>query len=259
MENSAIVESAIRSLANTMRLYGEAQMRFGNLVQVDPEEAVDNVDRAFEAKLEAFHTLYDVSKEHFPYFEHGDTGLLIAIRNAIHHRNHPLFHSLNWRLRLDDGGAARLLGASFLLAFHPTLHGSPVRMSHHVKLDDVDARLDPNRQSPYLDVSLRRIKAAERFSLIDRQLRLPAIREFGSREGYPGDQVYLDLMPIFVSAVSKVFTRLSATGFKFRGFDAETYLVPFTTELQVDLADVKFAELRLRGWGPLDLIPIPIE
>lgn len=49
-----------------MRLYGEAQMRFGNLVQVDPEEAVDNVDRAFEAKLEAFHTLYDVSKEHFP-------------------------------------------------------------------------------------------------------------------------------------------------------------------------------------------------
>lgn len=36
------------------------------------------------------------------------------------------------------------------------------------------------------------------------------------------------------------------------------YLTPFTSELEIDLGSHDFMELRLRGWGPLDLIPIPI-
>ncbi len=63
-------------------------MDFGRLFKVDREEAIDNLDRAFEAKLEAFHSLYDVSKAIFPYFEHGESAALIALRNAIHHRDH---------------------------------------------------------------------------------------------------------------------------------------------------------------------------
>ena len=57
-----------------MRMYVETHTRFGELFEVDPEEAIDNLDRTFEMKLEAFHTLYDVSKGLFPYFRHGDTG-----------------------------------------------------------------------------------------------------------------------------------------------------------------------------------------
>ena len=37
-------------------------MRFPSLMEVDREEAITNLDLAFEAKLEMFHTLYDVSK-----------------------------------------------------------------------------------------------------------------------------------------------------------------------------------------------------
>ncbi|RAI17992.1 hypothetical protein SAMN06265338_12023 [Rhodoblastus acidophilus] len=62
------VDNVISNLANYMRLYGEANIRFGSLFDIDREEAIHNLERAFEAKLEAFHTLYDVSKEHFPYF-----------------------------------------------------------------------------------------------------------------------------------------------------------------------------------------------
>ncbi|TCT27248.1 hypothetical protein [Martelella mediterranea] len=171
-------------------------MRFGEQFKIDAEEAIDNVDRGFEMKLEAFHTLYDVSKNLFPYFDHGDTALMIAIRNATHHRDHPLFTSLKRRLHLERGGIEPWLGASFLLASHPTAHGVPMRMSHHVRLDDLDARLDPSRASPYLDTSVNVAKAADRFALINSQLGLPEIRAFRSQHRYPDNQAYLDLMPI---------------------------------------------------------------
>jgi hypothetical protein len=148
--NKYAIEDAISSLANAMRMYGETQMRFPKLFKVDPEEAIDNVDRAFEAKLERFHTLYDASKNIFPYFDCGDASLLIAIRNAIHHRDHPLFQSLNRRLHLQDG-VQRWLGASFLLSKHATTHGGQILMSHFVRLDDIDARLDPDFGSPHVD------------------------------------------------------------------------------------------------------------
>ncbi|WP_180900504.1 hypothetical protein [Martelella soudanensis] len=242
-----------------MRIYVEAHMRFGELFKIDPEEAIDNVDRAFEMKLEAFHTLYDVSRRFFSYFDHGDTVLIIAVRNAIHHRDHPLFRSLQRRLHLDEGGVERWLGASLLVASHLTLHGAPIRMSHHVRLDDLDARLDPSRASPYLDTSLGGIKAADRFTLVNTHLRLPVIRKFRSEHRYSEDQTYLDLMPIFVSAVSKVFKAMKAADINFNGFDAQAYLAPFTSEFEIDLGSLNFEQLRVRGWGPLDLIPTLIS
>ncbi|MCI4591242.1 hypothetical protein MOK15_14220 [Sphingobium sp. BYY-5] len=229
------------------------------MFRIDPEEAIDNIDRAFEAKLEAFHTLYDASKAIFPYFQHGDATLLIAVRNAIHHRDHPLFHSMLRTLHLGEGGIGRLLGASFLLAGHPSLHGASVRMSHHFRLNDIDARLDPSLASPYMDSFLKGAKAIERRDLIDQQLGLPAIREFRSRHGFPVNQTYIDLMPIFVSATCKVFKAMEAAGIAFKGFDARTYRTPFTSELAIDLNKHEFSQLILRGWGPLDLIPVPVE
>ncbi|KAK0361253.1 hypothetical protein LTR94_024085, partial [Friedmanniomyces endolithicus] len=141
-------------------------------------EAINNLDAAFEAKLEAFHSLYDVSKDLFAFHEHPDTALVIALRNAIHHRNHPLFRTLLDRLFLDDG---------------------------------VD-----------------RWKAAARFALIDQGLNLEDLRRTAKAEGYPTKQVYLDVMPVFVSAVRRVFETLQASGVPFRGFDAEVYRPWFT-------------------------------
>lgn len=240
-----------------MRICGEANWRFSEIFKVDPEEAIDNVDRAFEMKLEAFHTLYDVSKDVFPYFEHADTALLIAVRNAIHHRNHPLFRTLNYRLHIQDG-VERWLGASFLLANHPTRHGGEIRMSHYVRLDDLDARLDPSVASPHLDSFINGSKVEKRSELINKQLSLQIIRTRASQERYPGDQVYLDLMPIFVSAVCKIFKAMEKAGIGFKGFDASTFATPFTSELAVDLNHLNFKRLWLRGYGPLDLIPIPV-
>lgn len=252
-----IIEGAISNLANSMRIFGEANMLFPGIFKVDREEAIDNVDRAFEMKLETFHTLYDVSKDLFPYFNHADTSLLIAIRNAIHHRNHPLFRSLNHRLHIQDG-PQRWGGASFLLASHPTTHGGAITMSHYVRLDDLDSRLNPAVASPFLDTFVNTSRAAKRFELINDGLALPNIRERASRERYPSNQVYLDLVPVFVSGVCKVFKAMKAANIGFIGFDAATYLEPFTSEINVDLAKLDFKRLWLRGFGDIDLIPIPV-
>ncbi len=240
-----------------MRICVEANWRFSEIFKVDREEAIDNIDRAFEMKLEAFHTLYDVSKDVFPYFEHADTALLIAVRNAIHHRNHPLFRTLNHRLHIQDG-AEGWLGASFLLANHHTLHGGNIRMSHYLRLDDLDARLDPSVASPYLDSFIKGAKAQQRSELINKRLSLQIVRTRASQERYPDDHVYLDLMPIAVSAVCKVFKAMAKAGIEFKGFDASTYVTPFTSELAVDINHLEFKRLWLRGYGPLDLIPIPV-
>lgn len=242
--NAPAIERAVAVLANTMRLYGEAHMRFPGLFDVDREEAIDNLDRAFEAKLNAFHSLYEVSGKLFPYLDFGDTALLIGVRNALHHNDHPLFHSFLSRLYLEDGFDS-WSEATFLLAKHPTRHGASIPMTHHVRLDDIDARLDPARASPFLAPRLKGAKAIARFEVIDRGLALPLIRRQGDLGRFPEDQVYLDLIPVFVSAICRVFTTLQSAGVTFRGFDAQAYLAPFTTEIEVDLHAPGFRSMRI--------------
>ena len=246
MTRFAAAEAAISTLANTMRIYGETHVRFGGLVAIDREEAINNLDRAFEAKLEAFHTLYDVSKTEFPYLDYGDTSLLIAVRNAIHHRDHPLFQSLYARLFLGAGPTS-WHGASFLLASHPTLHdgGGPARMNHFIRLDDMDARLCPTGGSLHRDMRLKGVPAERRFSLIDRELALGGVRAEALRHRYPADQVYLDLMPVFMSAVARIFKAMKAAGVGFRGYDADVYSVPFTTEIEIDLQHPTFSVFKI--------------
>lgn len=224
-------------------------MRFGGLFDVDREEAVNNLDRAFEAKLNAFHSLYDVSKALFSYFDHGDTSLLIAVRNTLHHHNNPLFHSFLSRLYLEEG-LKHLERATFLLSRHPTRHGAPILMTHLVRLDDLDARLDPVRASPYLDTFTKGAKATERLRLIEHDLALAAVRSRAALDRFPEGQVYLDLMPVFIAAVCRVFKALKLAGVTFKGDDAQTYMTSFTSEIEVDL---KAPTFRIVTIGPSSL------
>ncbi|KXV75400.1 hypothetical protein AD951_00055, partial [Acetobacter malorum] len=123
-------------------------------------------------------------------------------------------------------------------------------MSHYIRLDDLDARIDPSLASPYIAKrSNKPEKAIEQFEVINNQLNLAKIRKRASEDRYPNDQIYLNLMPIFVSAVCKVFKAMKAAdiGFKgFKGFDAATYLRPFTTEISVDCSRLDFERLWFR-------------
>lgn len=245
--NMSAVERAIGKLANNMRLYVEAFIRYGDLVEADREEAIENLDRAFEAKLEAFHALYDVSKRLVKYFDYADTSLIIALRNSLHHQDHPLFCNLLPELWLK-GNPERLLGAAFLLARHKTIGGGPSPMSHYIKLEDIHLRLDPRKKSSFLEsaISAKKVKSLEsRFQLLESGLFLQHIWDIARRKRYPDKQVYLDVMPIFISAVARTFIALEEAGVQFKGFDAATYQKPFTSELQIDLKSLEFSSLRM--------------
>lgn len=144
-----IKERAVSKLANAMRIYAEANLKFDALKLIDLEEAIDNLDSAFEAKLEAFHSLYDVDKDDFDYFANADTAVLILLRNAIHHRDHELFLSWNAEMR-QDGGPRRFLGAEFLLASHRVVDAPWVSRQFY-KAEDFLLRVDTALDSPAVE------------------------------------------------------------------------------------------------------------
>ncbi|HDY4894501.1 TPA: hypothetical protein RQV65_002582 [Yersinia enterocolitica] len=245
MNDISIITNALGRFANNMRLYGEAFLRYRGLVEVDREEAIHNLDRAFEQNLEGFHTLYDVSQGIFDFHAHADTSLLIAIRNALHHRDHPLFHSLLQTLWLDEK-PERLLGAEYLLARHRTLGGNPPPMMHLIKLEDIYNRLDPRCGSIYIN-QMGKANSLPRFIAMEDAFAFEKVHAKALKDRYPMKQVYLDLMPIFNSAVSRVFTALDLVGVPFQGFDANAYKSTFIEELKTDLQHYDFFGLRMNA------------
>lgn len=243
MDDVTMITNAIGRFANAMRLYCEAFLKYSSLVAIDCEEAIHNLDRAFEQNLENFHTLYDVSKKVLAFHAHPDTSLLITIRNALHHRNHPLFHSLLQTIWLD-GKPERLLGAEYLIASHRTPGYDRPRAMHLIKLEDIYSRLDPRRKSAHI-IPKGKGDALSRFITLEKGLTLERVWAKAKKDRYPDKQVYLDLIPIFNSAVSRVFTALDKAGVPFQGYDANIYKSYFINEINTDLKHFNFFGLRI--------------
>jgi len=238
-----ILGQAIRKLANSMRIYVETHLEFQRLVRVDKEQAIDNLDRALESKFEAFHSLYDVSKEYLDYFSHADTAVIILIRNAIHHRDHLLFKGWNQEIALDER-FKNYLGAEFLLVDYPTL-GSLSKMHYFYKLEDFEHRIDEAMASPYLEKRMGKANRSKLLNQINLDLFFSEIRARAESDRYPIKQVYVNVIPIFISATCRVFSALKAAGVEFLGFDAKAYKEPFTSELEVDFSQFTCTPLRI--------------
>lgn len=238
-----ITERAVAKLANSMRIYAEANARFNELKKVDLEEAIDNLDRAFEAKLEAFHSVYDVDRAVFNYFDHADTALILMLRNAIHHRDHELFSSWN-NTMAQDGGPHRFSGAEFLIASH-TLVGEAHVGRQLYKAEDFLFRLDPSQNSPALEGKMSALNRSKLLGQLKADLSFSEFFSKARREGYPDKQLYFNVIPLFISAVCRVFRSLRARGVRFVGYDANAYEMHFTDELKVDLSSLSYATIRI--------------
>lgn len=238
-----IIQLAIDKLANSMRLYVEATIHFERLKNIDLEEAINNLDRAFEAKLEAFHSLYDVTREDFTYFDNADTATLILLRNAIHHRNHLLFRSWNHEMLLNDG-LKKNLGAEFLLVSHNIVNAAHT-MKFFYKIDDLFARVDSSIKSPYLENKLSLSNRNKFLFQLKNELSFDSILSYAKDNRYPSSQVYINIIPIFISAVCKVFKSLKSKGIVFKGYDSRVYEEPFTNEIEVDLNTLNYMPIRI--------------
>lgn len=238
-----IQEQALSKLANAMRIYGEAHMYFNRLKLVDAEEAIDNLDRAMEAKLEAFHRLYDVTKDQFDYFDHADTAVLILLRNAVHHSNHLLFKTWNQEIGLNDGHK-KYFGAEFLLASHDILTNGHT-MKHLYKLEDFYLRIDPSLGSEYIEDRMTTKNREKLLNQLENDLSFGKLKKHATDGRYPLKQVYINIIPIYISAAVRVFKALKNNGVNFVGFDANAYKEAFTNELEVDLCSFNYSTIRI--------------
>jgi len=231
---TTLAERAWDSFSNTMRRYTESSLTFGTLVLVDPEEAINNLDRAFEAKLEAFHSLYDATRDlpNFKYFDHADTSLVLALRNALHHRNHDLFKSWNKRM-YEDRTLQSLRGAQFLLASYSGT--TQLTSKYYLLLNDFYQRLqhamirDPNVLLQMWNI----------------ELSFSAIADKGRAERYPEQQIYVDVMPIFISAVARTVGWMALAGIRAVGFDGKTFAQHFSDIEVPDFKAPEFSEVRI--------------
>lgn len=238
-----IKQKAVHVLATTMRRYSEANLEFATLKLIDLEEAIENLDRAFESKLEAFHSLYDVDRHDFDYFSNPDTALLILLRNALHHRDHDLF--LSWNAEMNQpGGPRRFLGAEFLLASHQLIDSASTARQFY-KVEDFLMRVDPLLNSPALE---NKMSSANRQTIIQHLrggLCFDEVLLQAESERYPQKQIYINVIPVFISAICRTFKSLKQRGMVFEGADASVYGRHFTERLVVDFSDLSYDKVRI--------------
>ena len=66
-----------------------------------------------------------------------------------------------------------------------------------------------------------------------------------AKDAYPKSQVYINLMPIFISAMHRVCRWLEASKMKPKGFDGNVYSRHFLGPMGVDLGRVTYRTLRV--------------
>ena len=124
---------------------------------------------------------------------------------------------------LLNDGLKKNLGAEFLLVSHNIVNAAHT-MKFFYKIDD----LLP------LDTQKFRIQWLYENKYISEE-----------DNRYPSSQVYINIIPIFISAVCKVFKSLKSKGIVFKGYDSRVYEEPFTNEIEVDLNTLNYMPIRI--------------
>ena len=80
---------SFEDLAQTFRVLLESHFKLVQLLNVDRAEAIGNLETALNAKLNAFHSLYDSMLQNnintINWYETPELCIILAIRNARHH------------------------------------------------------------------------------------------------------------------------------------------------------------------------------
>lgn len=186
-------KARLNRLASAMRRYAEECARFPSLKEHDLEEAVDNVDRAIDEKLEAFHALIDsldeTAKSYLKKFS--DVFLILEWRNRRHHEPCPP-GLMGWNYEVHHECLfQKKVGATFLFANFGECHVG----RYFVSLRDILDIPDSMKSKP----------SETKWGSVKRDLKLDCVQSFAEKERYPLDQVYLNVIPVFCLALSRIF------------------------------------------------------
>lgn len=84
-----VLTYSFEDLAQTFRVLLESHIKLTQLMPVDRAEAIGNIETAVNAKLNAFHNLYDLMRQNKikapNWYQTPELCIILAIRNARHH------------------------------------------------------------------------------------------------------------------------------------------------------------------------------
>jgi hypothetical protein len=136
------------------------------------------------------------------------------------------------------------INTEFILASHEVVDASHV-MRHFYKLEDFYFRVDPELESPYIEDKMSPKNKYKLLNQIKSELNFDLITAYARDEGYRTKQIYVNLIPIYISAVGKVFKKLNEKGVEFIGFDANAYKEQFINELKIDFSSINYTPIRI--------------
>ena len=228
-------EDAYRRLSTGLRVYVEASGNFQRRARDDFEEAIDNLDHAFDAVLQGIHSTCDAMQTEdirLGTYSAGDIAVCTIVRNAKHH-NAGLFRS--WNQLVFEGLVRDNHGATMLMVEHPSVEEPILPPSKYfVPFQDFQARIDA--QHNHIPA------AVDAMEILNRDCGFDGIRAHANGNRFPESQVYISLIPFVCNAVTRITNHLDQNGCAFSRYDPNVYATHFR-DYKFDLLHPGFTHL----------------
>lgn len=213
------VTAAAERLCNSLRQHAEAYLRRDQLWNVDKDEYIDNVDTAMTTRLNCIHSLIDALNTAGitcdPY-DYADTLACLLIRNARHHNHNVLYDSFLKRMYKSEA----IKFCHGIIYIHADYAKSDPTgsnwMDYFVCAKDFIDNIE-NQPGRFMS------KRQEKLQLLENGIALGEIREEAIKNGVPLDRTYINLEPILMNSVTRLFRLMNSNGIPFEGYDSKIY------------------------------------
>lgn len=176
-------------------MFAEATFNFHRLITVDRPEACGNLDTAFTAILNSFHSLYDsiqvqLGTNIVDWYATPELCTILALRNARHHNMANRVRSLfTYHGRHDDGPTT---ARNYLLIDFEKQEEDARVIEYFISWADIQTLLNLPR-------NVFRLREASRV-LIKKYLNTDAIEHERIKREFHGEHVFLNAVPLIVNA-----------------------------------------------------------
>lgn len=187
---------SFEDLAQTFRVLLESNLKFHELMPVDTAEAIGTIETAINAKLNAFHSLYDSMLQNgiatVNWYEVPELCTILAIRNARHHNKANRIRSLYNFHRYENDKPE--LPVSYFYVDFPAPEEEEGGDCFDVPLSWQD--LDLFLSLPKSESRLR----PEAVSQIKEYLNPEAFENEASRNHIPKEHIFFNFVPLALNA-----------------------------------------------------------
>lgn len=191
-----VLTHSFEDLAQTYRVLIEAYFSLNKLISVDRAEAIGTIETAINAKLNAFHSLYDLMAKELgspvDWYQTPQLCTILAIRNARHHNKANRIRSLYNYHRYEAEHPTK--AAEYFYVDFPAPPDEEGGDCFDVPLSwsDLDLFLSMPRDESRLRPEAR--------SLVRAYLNADRFEANAIAEGVPKDKIFINFVPLSLNA-----------------------------------------------------------